>query len=114
MVVLLVRLCYRMSKAPSGGLPATPSSAPNMHTCCELELPLRGKRTYAVSPLSSPSFVSDRKLAHTWQGAGSQDGEQPPTSAHQGRGPPHGSELRQAAGAVTPIGLKAPFLLWIV
>jgi hypothetical protein len=49
-------------------------------------------------PLIEPSFVSNRKLAHMAGCCGSRDGEQPPTSAHPRRGPPHGGELRQAAG----------------
>jgi len=38
-------------------------------------------------PLIEPSLTSDRKLAHIARCCGSPDGEQPLTSAHQGRGP---------------------------
>jgi hypothetical protein len=45
-------------------------------------------------PLIEPSFASNRKLAHMAGCCGSRDGEQPPTSTHQRRSPPDGSELR--------------------
>jgi len=70
-----------------------------MHTCCELESVPRSKHTYASPPHRAQSFASNRKLAYMAGCCGSRDGEQPPTSAHQGRGPLHGVELRQAAGA---------------
>jgi hypothetical protein len=83
------------SVAPLLHVPATRRVPP--HTCCELESALRSKRTYA-SPPHRAKLRLDGKLARMAVCCGSREGEQPPTSAHQRRSPPHGGELRQTAG----------------
>ena len=53
-----------MLKVLSGGLPATPSSASNMHTCCELESALRSKRTCASPPHRSQLRLGSEPSTH--------------------------------------------------
>ena len=73
-----VRLCHMSSKVPSGGLPATPSSAPNMHTCCELEWAPRSKRTFASPPHQAQLRLGSK--SSTWlctAGAATANSRQP-------------------------------------
>jgi hypothetical protein len=53
-------LCHRTPKVPSEGLPATPSSAPNMRIRSELESALHSKHTYASPP-------HEAQIAFKWE-----------------------------------------------
>ena len=75
-----------------------PSSAPNMHTCCELESALRSKRTYASPPHRAQLRLGSETSTHgrVLREPGRANSRQP---AYQRRGLPYGGQLRQAAGA---------------